>query len=40
MLHGFGKARCSPKVVEPRVHEDPVDGVHQEANLHLSAVGE
>jgi len=35
MLHGFDDASCGPEVVKPRVHEDPVDGVHQLANLHL-----
>ena len=34
MLHGFDDASCGPEVVKPRVHEDPVDGVHQLANLH------
>jgi hypothetical protein len=36
MLHGFDDASCAPEVVKPRVHEDPVDGVHQLANLHRS----
>jgi hypothetical protein len=34
MLHRFGDASCAPEVVKSRVHEDPVDGVHQHANLH------
>src|ERR1700694_1436128 len=38
MLHWFDDASCSPEVVKPRVHEDPVDGVHQQANLHRLTV--
>ena len=34
MLHWLRNAGCGPKVVKPRVHEDPVDCVHQQANLH------
>jgi hypothetical protein len=36
MLHGFGNSSCHPEVVKARVHQDPVDGVHQQANLHRS----
>jgi hypothetical protein len=44
MLHGFDDASCAPEVVKPRVHEDPIDDVHQLTNLtdchrRLSAIG-
>jgi hypothetical protein len=37
VLHGLRNAGRGPEVVKPRVHEDPVDCVHQQANLHRSA---